>query len=168
MENSKCKNTSPEFKKMWNNECLELFGDDSKDGRDLMYKDNKEPAWCVILGYIARFIKNYSRLSTERWWVYFLVNQTNILPVTLYAAFNKLKKFRMLFELEPNKWLIPNLRIAIILGIEDIPIVMKWLLPALITRRDQEQIWEREKQRVEYFIMWENHLKNKNKKKLKN
>jgi len=167
MENSNWKNISPEDKKMWNNELIEIWGDDLKEVRDLIYKDDKEPTWSVILGYIARDIRYNSRLSTERYWVKFLSEETDILPGTIYSAFNKLKKFRMLLELEPNKCLIPNLRIAIILGIEDNPIVMKWLFHDLITKREQEQLWETKKQVAKYFIKRDKYLKNKKKKKLK-
>ncbi len=164
MENSKYQNISPEDKKMWNNELIEIYGDDSKVGKDLMYKDNKDPAWSVILSYIIRDIRYNCRLSSEKEWVKFLSEETDILPGTIYAAINKMKKLRMLLELGLDKWLIPNLRVAIILGIADNPIVMKWLLPGLITRREQEQLWETKKQSTKYFIKRDKYLKNKNKK----
>lgn len=165
MENSNI-NLSSDFKKMWNNELIEIYGEDSHEARDLIYKDKKRTALEYILTFIRNDIRYNSRLSTKKEWVDFFVEVSGKKKSIFYSVINQMIKTRVLLEIGPNKLLIPDLHLAIILKIEDEPIVMKSLLPSLITRKDQEQLWEEKNQIARYFLKRDNIFKKKRKLKI--
>ena len=152
MKNSNYQNISPELKKIMNIEYLLLYGDDSNEDRDLIYRDSEISTWELVLSYIAMDIRYNSRFSTTKEWVQFLVEERGKKEGTIYAAINKMKKKRVLLELEYNKCLFPSFIVAYYLGIVKHPIMRKALLSDPIERGTLEYLRDRKNQIIKDFI----------------